>query len=105
MKIFIGNLSNSLDQQDIKERLEKYGQVESVKIDEQIAFAEMPYPTEAEKAILHLDKSELDGLVISVHQARHGLSDRRKSKRLGGRRSDDPQKHLSEILTKDEIIK
>jgi len=72
-----------------------------LKIEDEIAFAEMPYQKEAEIAISYLDKTELEGLTISVHTARTGLNDRRKSGRFGGRRSKDPKNYTRMFSRKD----
>ena len=104
MKIFIGNICKKITQDHLRLRLEEYGKVESIRIENEVAFAEMPFESEAELAILTLDKANLDGIVISVHQARYGITDRRKSGRIGGRRSKDLRNYTRMFSRKDLLI-
>jgi RNA recognition motif-containing protein len=104
MNIYIGNFCENISQDHLRERLEEFGMVESIKIENKIAFAEMPLENEAESAIVHLDNSELDGITISVHKARFGHTDRRKSGRIGGRRSQDPKSYSRMFSRKDMFI-
>ena len=103
MQIYIGNFSEKISQDNLRERLEKFGKVESLKIENEMALAEMPFENEAESAISNLDKSKLEGIVISVHKARYSTSDRRKSGRVGGRRSQDPKSYTS-MFTRNDIF-
>ncbi len=103
MHIYIGNFCENISQDHLRERLEEFGKVESIKIENEMAFAEMPFVNEAESAIVHLDNSELDGITISVHKARFGQIDRRKSGRIGGRRSQDP-KSYTKMLKREDIF-
>ncbi len=76
MNIYIGNLSYRLKENELAEKLEEYGTVNSVKIitdresgrSKGFGFAEMENDEEAEKAIQELNGQELDGraLVIKV---------------------------------------
>ncbi|RLC58453.1 MAG: hypothetical protein DRH89_01090 [Candidatus Cloacimonadota bacterium] len=104
MEIFIGNICKKINQDHLRERLEEFGRVESIKVEDKIAFVEMPFENEAESAIINLDNSNLDGIIISVHQARYGISDRRKSGRVGGRRSKDSKIYTKIFSKKDPLI-
>lgn len=101
MQIFIGNFGENISQDHLLERLEKFGEVGSIRIENKMAFAEMPFENEAESAILNLDKSELDGTILSVHEARYGTIDRRKKGRFGGRRSQDPKSYTRMFMRED----
>ena len=103
MQIYIGNFIEKISQGNLREILEKFGKVESLRIENEMAFAEMPFENEAESAISNLDKSKFEGIVISVHKARHSTSDRRKSGRVGGRRSQDPKSYTS-MFTRNDIF-
>ena len=103
MQIYIGSFSEKISQDNLRERLEEYGKVESLRIDNEMALVEMPFDNEATAAILHLDNSKFEGTIISVHKARYGSSDRRKSGRVGGRRSQDPKSYTS-MFTRNDIF-
>lgn len=103
MEIFIGNICKEITQDHLRIRLEEFGKVESVRVENEAAFAEMPFENEAELAIVSLDKSDMDGIVISVHKARFSTSDRRKSGRIGGRRSKD-SKSYTKLFSKNDLL-
>ncbi len=103
MQIFIGNFDENISQNHLRERLEEFGKVESIRIENKMAFAEMPFENEAKSAILNLDKSELDGIILSVREARHGIINRRRKDRFGGRRSQDLKKY-NRIFTQKDIF-
>ena len=103
MQIYIGSFSEKISQEDLRERLEKFGTVKSLRIENEMVFAEMPLENEAESAISNLDKTKFEGIVISVHKARYSTSDRRKSGRVGGRRSQDPKSYTS-MFTRNDIF-
>ncbi|MEA2095680.1 MAG: hypothetical protein U9P73_03155 [Candidatus Cloacimonadota bacterium] len=104
MEIFIGNICKEITQDNIRLRLEEFGKVKSIRVENEVAFAEMPFENEAELAILSLNKSDMDGFVICVHKARFGTPDRRKSGRIGGRRSKDIRSYSSMFSKKDLLI-
>ena len=103
MQIYIGSFSDKISQDNLRERLENFGSVKSLRIENEMAFAEMPFENEAESAIINLDKSIFEGIVINVHKARYSTSDRRKSGRVGGRRSQDPKSYTS-MFTRNDIF-
>ncbi len=78
MNIFVGNLSFRMDDQELAEAFEAYGEVESAKIltdrntgrSKGIAFVEMPNDDEALAAIEGLNDTELAGRTIRVERAR-----------------------------------
>lgn len=95
MKIFISNINKDISLNHLRERLEQFGHVRSLRIENKMAIAEMPFDNEAESAIKNLDKSQFEGIVISVHKTRHESTDRRICGRIGGRRSQDPKSYTS----------
>ncbi len=103
MQIFIGSFSEKISKDSLRERLEEYGKVESLRVENEMAFAEMPFDNEATAAILHLNNSKFGSTIISVHKARYSTSDRRKSGRVGGRRSQDPKSYTS-MFTRNDIF-
>jgi cold-inducible RNA-binding protein len=104
MNIYVGNLSYEVNEMDLKEAFEAFGQVESVKIisdnytgrSKGFGFVEMPDNSEAQSAIDSLNDKELKGRALKVNTARPrtekyhgrgGFGDSRKAGRQGrGRR-------------------
>lgn len=78
MKIFVGNLSWDVTEQDLRQAFEAYGQVESATIvtdkysgqPRGFGFVEMPAKAEAQSAISALNGKELKGRPVSVNEAR-----------------------------------
>jgi len=77
MKIFIASLPFQLEETDVKETFEEYGEVSSVKLilDKEtgrkrgFGFVEMPNDEEASKAIEELNGIEIYGRSIAVSKA------------------------------------
>ena len=77
MKMYIGNLSYLVRENDLMELFTKYGNVESVKIitdrysgqSRGFGFVDMPDNSEADKAIKALNGSEFQGKKIKVNQS------------------------------------
>lgn len=88
MNIFVGSLPYRLEEADLKELFEAYGEVNSVKliIDREtgrskgFGFVEMPDDEAAQKAIAGLNGAEVSGRSIAVSQAED-----RKPSNGGGR--------------------
>jgi RNA recognition motif-containing protein len=78
MKIYAGNLSYDLTEEDLRQQFSEYGAVESVSIisdrdsgrPKGFAFVEMPSKTEAEAAIAALNGKTLNERTIVVNEAR-----------------------------------
>ncbi len=78
MKIYVGNLTNEIDKDDIKKAFEDFGKVSSVKMKKDqfsgetkgYGFVEMLATKEAETAIKELDGKELKGQILVVREAR-----------------------------------
>ena len=85
MKIFVGNLSYNVTEDDLRQAFEDFGQVASATVimDEQsgrskgFGFVEMPIQAEAQSAIEVLNGKALKGRTITVNEARPRASDRR----------------------------
>lgn len=78
MNIYVGNLSHSATEDDLRQAFEAFGQVESVNVIKDrfsgesrgFGFVEMPSRNEAQAAIDGLDGKDLMGRVINVNEAR-----------------------------------
>ena len=98
MKIYIDNLAETVNENDLRNAFEKYGEVESVELLKHqfgnkrtgYAYLDMPSDEEALKAMNALYGHNLKGSPIKVNQARTGPKDRRSSPRGGRRLTDSP---------------
>ena len=78
MKIYVGNLSYEVTEEDLRLALEQFGQVESVTIikdkysgqSKGFGFVEMASKAEGQSAIDGLNGKELKGRVLNVNEAR-----------------------------------
>lgn len=78
MNIYIGNLNYRVREEDLKQVMEEYGVVDSVKIikdretgrSKGFAFVEMPDNAAAQKAIDELNQAEFEGRQMVVKEAR-----------------------------------
>ena len=78
MNIYIGNLNYRVREDDLKQVMEEYGVVDSVKIikdretgkSKGFAFVEMPDDDAAKKAIDELNEAEFEGRQMAVKEAR-----------------------------------
>lgn len=82
-KLYIGNLSYSVNNNDLQELFADYGEVKEVKIIEGkgFGFVEMSNKTEAEKAKGALDGSDFKGRTLKVGEARPPKSKQRRDYR------------------------
>ena len=93
MKIFIGNLSYNVTEDDLRQAFEVFGHVVSATVikDEQsckskgFGFVEMPVKAEAQSAIEFLNGKALKGRTITVNEARPHAVNRRGKDKKGGR--------------------
>ncbi len=77
MNMYIGNLSYNVGESDLREVMEEYGTVDSVKLivdrdtrrSKGFAFIEMPDNAEAQKAINELNGAEYVGRSMVVKEA------------------------------------
>jgi len=94
MNIYVGNLSNEVTEEDLKQAFEGFGQVVSVNIIKDrysgesrgFGFVEMPAKAEAQSAIEGLNGKELKGQMLKVSEARPRSEGRRGGGRQGGGR-------------------
>ena len=78
MNIYVGNLSYSATEENVRQAFEAFGQVSSATIVKDkysgqargFGFVEMPDKTEAQTAIKNLNGKELLGKQINVNEAR-----------------------------------
>ena len=78
MKIYIGNLSGKISEEDLRQAFEAFGKVASVTIIKDkvsgesrgFGFVEMPAKTEAQSAITALEGKELKEQTLKVNEAR-----------------------------------
>lgn len=86
MNIFCGSLPFSLQESELKEFFEEYGEVSAARIitdkfsgrSKGFGFVEMPNDDQAKQAIEELNGAEVDGRTIVVNQAEE------KKERTGG---------------------
>ena len=77
MNIFVGSLPFKIEESELQEIFEEYGEVASVKIitdratgrSKGFGFVEMPNEEEAKKAIEELNNAEIEGRTIVVNKA------------------------------------
>ena len=77
MNIYIGNLNYRVREEDLRQTLEEYGTVNSVKVvkdrdtgrSKGYAFAEMPYDDEARNLIEELNGTEFQSRQLVVKEA------------------------------------
>ena len=78
MNIYVGNLSYKVRENDLREVMEDYGTVDSVKIvkdrdtgrSKGFAFIEMAEDADAQRAIEELNGAEYEGRTMVVKEAR-----------------------------------
>ncbi|MDY7039022.1 MAG: RNA-binding protein, partial [Thermodesulfobacteriota bacterium] len=103
MNIYIGNLPYEVNESNLKEAFESFGQVETVKLildnytgrSKGFGFVEMPNNSEAQSAIEALNNKEFKGRTVKVNAARPRTENRggrsdygsdRRGGKHGGRR-------------------
>jgi RNA recognition motif-containing protein len=92
MNIYIGNLSYEVNESDLKEAFEAYGQVETVKVisdkytgrSKGFGFVEMSNNSEAQSAINGLNDKEFKGRTVKVNTARPRTDNRGGRGGFGG---------------------
>jgi len=94
MKIYVGNLSYEVTEEDLRLALEKFGQVESATIikdkrsgqSKGFGFVEMASKAEGQSAIDGLNGQELKGRTLNVNEARPRTESRGRGGGYGGGR-------------------
>lgn len=71
-KLYVGNLSYSVTEEELKRLFSDYGEVKEVKVIEGMGFGfvEMSSPSEAEEAMEALDGTEFEGRTLKVDEAK-----------------------------------
>jgi RNA recognition motif-containing protein len=85
MKIYVGNLSYNISEEDLRQAFEVFGQIASVSIikdnfsgqSKGFGFIEMPVKEEAESAISGMKGKEMKGRTLNVSEARPRSEDSR----------------------------
>jgi RNA recognition motif-containing protein len=78
MNIYVGNISRSVTETDLRDAFQAFGEVQSVSIIKDkfsgesrgFGFVEMPNKEEAEKAISSLNGKDLKGRPLTVNEAK-----------------------------------
>ncbi|MCK4674195.1 RNA-binding protein [candidate division WOR-3 bacterium] len=94
MKIYAGNLSYEITEDDLRLAFEAFGKVESATIikdkysdrSKGFGFVEMPTAAEAQAAIEGLNGKDLKGRTLNVNEARPRTEGGKGGGRGGGRR-------------------
>ncbi len=81
VEIYVGNLSYSMTEEQLRKEFERFGVVKSSRIighhgsgkSKGYGFIEMPHRKEAEIAISKLNNREVMGRKLRVNEARHGI--------------------------------
>ena len=78
-KLYVGNLSYSVTEEQLRELFSNYGEVKEVRIipGRDFGFVEMSDSAEAEKAKEALNGSDFEGRTLKVDEARPPRSERR----------------------------
>ena len=92
MNIFVGNLSNDVQEEDLTNLFSEFGQVKEVKIIRDMfsqqtkgfGFVEMPGLADAQKAINALNTKEVKGKKLVVNEARPKTDSRKRFNGGGG---------------------
>lgn len=92
MNIFVGNLSNDVQEEDLMNLFSEFGQVKEVKIirdmfsqqSKGFGFVEMPGLADAQKAINALNTKEVKGKKLLVNEARPKTDSRKRFNGGGG---------------------
>jgi RNA recognition motif-containing protein len=95
MKIFIGNISPEVKEEELEKLFTEFGDVESTEIvfdkltgeSRKFGFVKMPNESEATKAINSINGKNLKGKELVVNQARKSIQGRED----GNRRSGPPK--------------
>lgn len=97
MKIYVGNLSRDVTDDDLKQAFEAFGPVESAIVlkdkftgeSRGFGFVEMPSVSEANAAIEGMNGKDLKGKTLNVNEARPREDNRGGGRQFSGRRPAD----------------
>jgi cold-inducible RNA-binding protein len=93
MKIYVGNLSYEVTEQDLRQEFEPFGKVDSISVvmdratgkPRGFAFVEMPTVSEGQAAIAGINGKNINDRAVVVNEAR-ARTDNRSSGGYGGRK-------------------
>jgi RNA recognition motif-containing protein len=85
MKIYVGNLSYNVTEEDLRQAFEAFGQIASASIikdkfsgqSKGFGFIEMPESEEAQTAISSMNGKQMEGRTLNVNEARPRFEERR----------------------------
>ena len=94
MNIYVGNLPNSVNENDLREVFQAFGEVEKAAVIKDkfsgesrgFGFIEMPNKIEAEKAISMVNGKDLKGRTAKVNEAKPRTDSSRSGGGFGGNR-------------------
>lgn len=97
MKLYVGNLSYEVTEQDLRQQFEAFGAVDTVSIitdrdtgrSKGFAFVEMASKPESEAAITGLNGKQLKERTLTVNEARPKVDNRAGGGSYGDRRGGD----------------
>ena len=89
MKLYVGNLAYSVNEDDLREMFSAFGEITSAELikdrmsgqSKGFGFVEMPNNSEADTAIKTLNGKMNDGRALKVNQAQPKSDDRNKRRR------------------------
>jgi RNA recognition motif-containing protein len=92
MKIYVGNMSYDVTEEDLRQAFEQFGKVESTAVIQDkfsgrskgFGFVEMPENAEGQAAIEGLNGKELKGRALNVNEARPRTEGQSRGPRSGG---------------------
>lgn len=93
MKIYVGNLSYGVTEQDLRKEFETFGKVDSISVvtdrdtgrPRGFAFVEMPTVSEGQAAVTGINGKNINDRTVVVNEAR-ARTDNRNSRGYGGRK-------------------
>jgi RNA recognition motif-containing protein len=94
MNIYVGNLSNTVNENDLREAFQAFGQVDKTAVIKDkfsgesrgFGFVEMPNREEATKAVSMMNGKDLKGRTAKVNEAKPKTDSSRSGGFGGGRR-------------------
>ena len=100
MKIFVGQISLRATEEEVRKLFENYGLVESINLINDkysgefrgFGFVRMPDESQAQAAIIGLNKKMFKGQILQINEARTRVKDRYASERRLRKRKDSMNK-------------
>ena len=97
MKIYVGNLSYDVNEQDLRQKFEAFGVVDTISVitdkfsgrSKGFAFVEMASKSESEAAIAGLNGKQLKDRTLTLNEARPRADNKTRGSSYGERRGGD----------------